>query len=67
MKDKKIEQVLSGGGYQWGGGRAKGEGQHLRSGYMVDVFCIPVWKQNNETCWNCSKKGREDESNKDIQ
>jgi hypothetical protein len=23
---------------------------------IVDVFCICVWKYNNETCWNCSKK-----------
>jgi hypothetical protein len=24
---------------------------------MVDVICIHVWKYNNETCWNCFKKG----------
>jgi hypothetical protein len=25
---------------------------------MMDVFCLHIWKQNNETCWNYSKKGR---------
>jgi hypothetical protein len=32
-------------------------GGHKERVNMVDVFCICVWKQNNETCWNCSKKG----------
>jgi hypothetical protein len=25
---------------------------------MMDIFCIQVWKEKNETYWNCSKKGR---------
>jgi hypothetical protein len=26
----------------------------------VDVFCIYIGKQKNETDWNCSKKGEKD-------
>jgi hypothetical protein len=50
----KVKQVLSGSGYDWeGGGKERG----WRRMNMVDGFCICVWKYNNETCWNCSRKG----------
>jgi hypothetical protein len=36
--------------------------QGIRKGWMrvnvLDVFCLYIWKENNETCWNYSKNGR---------
>jgi hypothetical protein len=37
-------------------GRGEGKWREQRRVNIVDVFCIHVWKYNNETCWNSSKK-----------
>jgi hypothetical protein len=52
MKDRKIKQVLSGSGYS---GKAEDIGKGEEGWTWLMYFCIHVWKQNNETCWNFSK------------
>jgi hypothetical protein len=54
-KDRRVKQLFSRGGYQWEGMGTGTWGMRVKK---VDVFCIHIWKWKNETCWNCSKKGR---------
>jgi hypothetical protein len=45
-------------GYQWERG---GWTQRVKDGECGRCTLYCVWKQNNETCWNCSKKVEGDE------